>query len=644
MCGIAGVWYEQPRRHENLSNSMEKMLSAMTHRGPDDGGYSVGENVAIGNRRLSIFDLSAAGKQPFFSADGRVWLVLNGEIYNHLEIRKEIEEEFDFHSNTDTEVLLHAYEKWGLECLQRLNGMFAFAIWDDRQRSLILCRDRIGIKPLYYFYDGTSFCFASEIKALLAGGISPSVNMAVLKDYLVDGFYDHTQNTFFKGIRQVSQGHYLVVNASGKREESFWRIEDKLLNKKDVREDAEEEYWHVLKDSVRLRMRADVPYAVMLSGGLDSSVIAHLADENISGQPLSVCTFRHVDQRYDEGPWADLVAQGRGWNRYDIMLTENHVADLLPLALWHQDEPFGSVATFADLLLAEKARANGIYILLEGQGADETLGGYEYYYAYYLADLAEKNIEKARDLHLEYSLLRGVEKSAVERSFLDILVRGKKVTGGIGQDGTVSVMEDVLSPGLLDWEGTGWELAIGQNTRLDATLYRDIARTKVPRVLRFKDKASMMFGVELRVPFLDHRLVELSFQISPERKLAHGYTKYCLREHMVGILPQETCFHVKRQIQTPQKDWLRGALRPIVEEAIYSDSFAQRGIFDVPKVQRVYKDYLEHPSRFQNLFFIWQWLQLEWWFRVFFDKSVQIKTSNQWADVTNHLRCPPKRV
>lgn len=637
MCGIAGAWLASPGRYEELAECVDRMLTTMVHRGPDDGGYSVGERIAIGNRRLSIFDLSVAGRQPFFNADGNIWVVFNGEIYNHIELRKELEREFHFASNTDTEVLLHAYEKWGMECLSRFNGMFAIAIWDARQQSLILCRDRLGIKPLYYSFDGASLHFASEIKALFAAGIPIEVNRAVLRDYLIDGFYDHTENTFFKGIRQVRQGCYLVVDGSGLREVSFWCLEE-IVSGSVEKAGAEDEYWRVLEDAVRLRMRADVPYAVMLSGGLDSSAIAHLASRNTGGRPLNVCTFRHADPRYDEGPWADLVARDRNWHQHDIVLTENHVVDLFSRALWHQEEPFGSVATFPDMLLSEKARASGIFVLLEGQGSDETLAGYEYYYAYFLADLAEQDIAQARSLHTEYARLRGIEGGAVETSFLDMLKKGAKVTGGMGQDGTVSVMQDVLSQELLRTRGTGWTMDFLHGSRLDATLLRDITRTKVPRVLRFKDKASMMFGVELRVPFLDHRLVELSFRIPARRKLARGYTKQCLREHMAGRLPQDTCFHIKRHIQTPQKDWLRGALRPMVEEVINSESFAQRGIFDILKIRKVYKEFLESPTRHQNLFFIWQWLQLEWWFRIFIDKSVDCKVSHQWADRTNHHR------
>lgn len=641
MCGIAGVWRSTPGRQEELAECVDRMLSTLVHRGPDDGGYSGDERVAIGNRRLSIFDLSAAGRQPFFNADGTVWLVFNGEIYNHVELRKELEGDFRFRSNTDTEVLLHAYEKWGIDCLSRFIGMFAIAIWDVRQQSLILCRDRIGIKPLYYYYDNKIFHFASEIKALFAAGIPREVNREALRDYLVDGFYDHTEYTFFQGIRQVRQGCYLVINSSGVKEERYWHLSEKILNQPNADTHAEDDYWNLLEDAVRLRMRADVPYAVMLSGGLDSSVLAHFASQNTGGRPLNVCTFRHADPRYDEGPWADLVARDRGWRHHDIVLTENHVIDLLPRALWHQEEPFGSVATFADVLLSEKARANGIYVLLEGQGGDETLAGYEYYYAYYLADLAEKDIGQACCLHKEYARLRGIEGGKVEASFLDMLERGARITGGIGQDGTASVMQGVLSPELLRAKGIGWSLEQLRGSRLDATLLRDITRTKVPRVLRFKDKASMMFGVELRVPFLDHRLVELSFRIPAGRKLARGYTKYCLRENMTGILPQETCYHVKRHIQTPQKDWLRGALRPMVEEVVNSQAFAQREIFEISKIKEVFQEFLMDPTRYENLFFIWQWLQLEWWFRIFIDESVDCKVPLQWADPINHHRPHP---
>ncbi len=640
MCGIAGVWKKHASHRDVLCNCLGKMLDSIAHRGPDDGGMAVGEHIAIGNRRLSIFDLTEAGNQPFFSDDGQIWLVLNGEIYNHFELRKELENEFVFKSKTDTEVLLRAYEKWGMGCLDHLNGMFGFAIWDGHLQTLFLCRDRIGIKPLYYYYDGRELYFGSEVKALLAAGIKAEPEWSAWKDYLVDGFYDHTEKTFFRNCYQVKQGHYLLINKSGLKEKCYWKLYDQIQAQTGLIRDPEQEYLYTLEDAVALRMRADVPYAVMLSGGLDSSVIAILADSHLSSDSLNVSTFRHKDPRFDEGIWADLVSKNKNWLKNDIVLSEKHVEKMLIQALWHQDEPFGSVASFADMLIASKVRDKGIMVLLEGQGADETLGGYEYYYSYYLADLYEKNPGKARTLFEQYALLRGMDKQNLDLGFKQLLQNGSTVQGGISQDGTKNTMINLFSGGFARKNGTGWNLNKNLGNRFETVLYRDLTVTKVPRVLRFKDKASMMFGVELRVPFLDHRLLELSFQIPAVKKMNNGYTKNCLRTGMEKRVPKEVCYNVKRQFQTPQGEWLRGTLRPMVEDVIFSKSFRERGIFDVDQVHKIYQDCIEYPARYPNTFFVWQWLQLEWWFRIFIDHSVDVLPSQKGVNVMNTLRYP----
>jgi asparagine synthase (glutamine-hydrolysing) len=608
------------------------MLDAIRHRGPDDGGYAVDSHVCLGNRRLSILDLSPSGNQPLFSNDGQIWIVLNGEIFNYRELRKELEGTFHFRSYSDTEVLLRAYEQWGIACLNRLIGMFAFAVWDRRKGELFLCRDYVGIKPIYYNYDGQKLVFASEVKSLLAAGIEATADLNVVRDYLIAGFYDHTERTFFKGVLQVVPGHYIVVDSSGARDVCYWNPIERVHDNRMGANEAEDAYWSILQDSVQLCMRADVPYAVMLSGGLDSSVLAELAGERVGSTLLNVCTFRHNEPQYDEGVWADLVSKGRKWRSHSVILQEKDVESMLPQALWHQDEPFGGVATFADILLARMAREQGIYVLLEGQGADETLGGYEYYYAYYLADLAERDEKAARQLYSEYMLMRHSRDDHSTASFEYLIAKGRIIDAKLGQDGTHTTQIGAVAPELIRLEGVYFQAPTPFESRFENVLFRDLIHTKVPRVLRFKDKASMMHGVELRVPYLDHRLIELAFRIPPERKLVNGYTKVPLRKWMNGRLPDEITWHVKRQVQTPQREWLRGAIRPMVEELIHSESFRQRGIFDVAATQRLFRHYIEQPNIYTNSFFIWQWLQIEWWFRIFIDRT--------WSPPTTRVKCP----
>ncbi len=613
------MWCRRTRAPEAWAPPADAMLNALAHRGPDDGGFTAGPNGFLGNRRLSIFDLSTAGHQPFFSDDGRIWLVFNGEIYNHYEIRKELERAFSFRSHSDTEVLLRAYEQWGMACLEKFVGMFAFAIWDGRRQELILCRDRIGIKPLYYHDDGDTLSFASEIKALLAAGVRAAADLDSLRDYLVLGLYDHTDRTFFDGIRQVPQGCYLTLSSAGVRTTRYWDLADRVRNHPLPANEALEAYWATLEDSVQLRMRADVPYAVMLSGGLDSSTMAVLADRYVRSRPLNVMTFRHREARYDEGPWADLVAKGRHWLSRSVVVTEEHVVEHFDRLLWHQDEPFGGVAGFADSFLAEMARDEGTYVLLEGQGADETLGGYEYYYFHYIADLADSEPSTAEGLYRQYALRRGVLERDLAEQYAGFLAKARARAANLAQDGTAATQPHVVARDLIARGGTGFRENRISPLQFTNALYRDLTATKVPRVLRFKDKSSMAHGVELRVPFLDHRLVELSFSIPASQKIADGFTKACLRRRMAGLLPEETCFHVKRQVQTPQREWMRGALRPMVDETIRSKSFADRGWVDADAARRLYEEYNNEPDKYSNSFFIWQWLSLERWARMFLD-------------------------
>lgn len=641
MCGIAGGWFSAKQNEGRLDELANTMLNSIAHRGPDDGGYVIDDNVFIGNRRLKIFDLSDAGNQPFFSEDGQIWLVFNGEIYNHYELRAELDPEFAFHSHTDTEVLLRAYEKWGMNFLQKLNGMFAIAIWDKRKNQLILARDRVGIKPLFYHETNDSFLFASEIKALLMAGSTREPNLAIMKDYLVDGFYDHTDQTFFKDILQMKPGHYLVVSVNGIRQETYWNPAS-FVNQPVVKTgEIIEKYMAILNDAVRLRMRADVPYSVMLSGGLDSSMIASMASDHLVDHKLNVMTVRYDNPLYNEGPWADLVCEGKGWNEYNTVIDPSHVPELFGQALWHQDEPFGGVSIFGDMVLAEFAREHGIYVLLEGQGADETLGGYEYYNIYHLADLYEKDKKAAIEFYRCYAEKRDIPVSDPEKQLLDLINMILDPQEAITQDGTCPVRPDALSDDFAKHLGTNLQSTVTHNNRFRKISFDDLTATKLPRVIRFKDRSSMMHGVELRVPFLDHRLVELSFGISPEALLNSGYTKACFRKRMEDRLPLETCYHVKRQVQTPQREWLRTALKPIVDEVVHSESFSSRGLFDAKRVQDVYKEFINSPESYPNSFFVWQWLSIEEWYRMFIDDTNLTARIKKPAK-KNTRRYPPK--
>jgi len=330
------------------------------------------------------------------------------------------------------------------------------------------------------------------------------------------------------------------------------------------------------------------------------------------------------------------MRRGRGWKAHEIVVRERDVVDLFDRILWHQDEPFGGVAGVADALLAERARAEGIIVLLEGQGADETLAGYEYYYRYHLRDVRAADRAAAERLYEEFRALRpgtGLPESLDAWLGLDAAV-----PLNLGQDGSIVTREAAVHADIRARSGCGFAEPETGRSSLDDALHRDLVATKVPRVLRFKDKASMMHGVELRVPFLDHRVVEQSFAIPADRKIRGGYTKACLRDWMADRLPREISHHVKRQVQTPQREWLRGALRPWVEDVLRSDTFARRGFVDIEAARRLYADYIERPDAYPNSFFVWQWISLERWARLFLDRPQE--PARFPGAAPNHRRMP----
>ena len=638
MCGIAGII--APDANEA---TIATMLALMEHRGPDDEGWHLDDGVALGNRRLSIFDLSPAGHQPMSNHDGSLWIVHNGEIYNHIELRRELNH-YPFTSRTDSEVILAAYEAWGEECLERFNGMFAFAIWDSRSCRLFCARDRIGIKPFYYHMTGDRLLFASEIKALLGVGVPRRPNDRVIHDYLVDGYYDHTDETFCDGIYQLPAGHKLVYHDGRLVISPYWQLAERVQNLAGL-SDAEyaECYLALLRDAVRLRLRGDVPYGVYLSGGLDSSSIAVLADElKDSTAPLRTFTLCFEDQRYNEQPFAAEVLRGKDWQATFVLETEAHAGQLLERTVWHQEQPFAGVMTMGDLLLNKAARENGVLIVLEGQGADECLAGYEYFFGAYLRDLLNSGQETIALAEAQaYCDLRGLPANQA-KDVLQRLVALDRDKTGLAQDNTRPTNPSALNPDLLHSAGTDVGFAEPFARHLLNRTYRDLRHTKLPRILRFKDRASMAYGVELRVPFLDHRLVEYSFSMPADQKIRAGVQKALLRRVMQEQIPEINRDHVKRQVQTPQREWLSTTLRPVINDLIHSASFRQRPYFDVARVQAEFDRYCQDPDRYGNSFFIWQWFSLEKWFQMFIDDLIVQPTDLRvQAKAAKYLSPPP---
>jgi asparagine synthase (glutamine-hydrolysing) len=614
MCGISGiVGYEWER------SRLEAMVAIQRHRGPDDSGIYIdpSHKVGLGHNRLSILDLSRAGHQPMRNYDATKWLVFNGEIYNYRELRAEIGD-YPYQSQTDTEVILAAYERWGENCVERFIGMFAFALWDERNQSLFCARDRLGIKPFHYAWHGNCFIFASEIKAILAAGYPAKPNWPMWAAYLGQGVYDHSPETFFAGVRTLPPGHTLKIENGKESLHSYWDLPALAAEPLSLTDDdAGEQLLELLEESVRLRLRSDVPLGVNLSGGLDSGSLMVMVDSLLRDKgDVKAFTASFSDPRYDEQDFASQVPCQNVWSRQVQRLDHAKAWDIALEALWHQEAPYGGIATLAYHHLHQLAHDSDVTVLLEGQGVDEMLAGYNYFRPYYYLDLLEQG--RWQELRCELGACEGGggwELGAMRR-----------LRSGMGlnvyQDGTSHLQADCVLPDVRKLVCRHLQFPQPFKDHLTNALYRDLRFTKLPRVLRMNDRLSMAFSRELREPYLDHRLVEFLFRLPGRQKIRQGQSKFLLRHAVAGRLPDAVRVAAKRSVVTPQREWLRTVLRSQVEEIIYSRSFAERELFDVNEVQSIYKGFCAGNG--ENAFFVWQWMNTELWWRMFMDQRIAV--------------------
>ncbi len=566
MCGISGIF-----GHNLAHSDLTAMIASQRHRGPDaDGFYLASSGLAqLGHNRLSIIDLSPAGHQPMSNHDGTIRITFNGEIYNYLELRAELDG-YPYRSHSDTEVILAAYEKWGEACVERLFGMFAFLIWDERRQTMFAARDRFGVKPLYYHHrkDGTLYA-ASEIKALHAAGVPAHPDKATWATYLTYGLYDHTERTFWEGVVSLPPGHRMTWHGGKLRVERWYDLAVRAATNEDTRSllEAEEEYLSLMIDSVRLRFRSDVPVGINLSGGLDSSTllgVVHAAE----GADSSVRAFTFVcgDPNYDELPWVEQMLTRTNHPLTICRLNPEDVPALAESVQAAQDEPFGGLPTLAYARVFEEARKQGVFVLLDGQGMDEQWAGYDYY-------RPSANGASA-------FVIQGIKESPVRPECLNPDFR------------TLALSFEASQP---------------FTDRLRNLQYRDTRFTKIPRALRFNDRISMRSSTELREPFLDHRLLELALRQPPERKINEGRHKWMLRKIAREMLPTPLVEAPKRPLQTPQREWLRGPLHHWVEECL-EEAFTGFGKewLDEAGVREAWRRFQQGAN--DNSFFIWQWI------------------------------------
>ena len=613
-------------------------IDVVAHRGPDGNGWKVFDSVAgpvaLGHRRLSIIDPSEGGYQPMLSADGRHVIVFNGEIYNFLELRRELEAKGAvFRSQSDTEVLLAALAQWGTAALGRLVGMFAFVVWDAAAQSLFAARDPFGIKPLYLFATSHGIAFASEIKQFTGlTGFSARLNIARAYDFLSSGIMEHTDGTLFEGVRQLRGGEFVRLDLQR------WHLGEDLPIRRwyrildpgtlDIGErEAGERFRALLADSVRLHLRSDVPVGTCLSGGLDSSSIVCLMARELeaegNGAKVNSVSACYDEQSVDERPFMEAVVERtRSIPHWCFPRFEDAFA-LAERITWHQDEPYGSTSIFAQWCVFDAARRAGLKVMLDGQGADEQLAGYHGCFSYYFASLIKRHqFATLLCAMLQRHVWHGVSFAEQARTFLLPLLPAR-LARWLRRERQVLTQHDWLGGEALrpHLGRSPFETARESIGRPPIADIGDLCvvltqSSNLAMLLHWEDRNSMAHGIEARVPFLDHRLVEFSIAIGDRHKIVGGDTKRVLRGAMGDILPETVRKRRdKLGFTTPEEAWFRGPLRDMVLAGIEQTLARYPGLLNPAGVRAHAADMLE--GRRPVDFSLWRIISLGIWGRVF---------------------------
>jgi asparagine synthase (glutamine-hydrolysing) len=651
MCGITGVVnFEKDAQVDPAL--LRRMCNAMVHRGPDDEGIYTQGCVGLGIRRLSIIDLRS-GHQPISNEDGTVWIVFNGEIYNHAVLREQlIACGHHFRTASDTEVIVHLYEEHGRDCVQYLQGMFAFAIWDKRQRRLFIARDRLGIKPLYYRLSAESFVFGSEIKVLLAHPeVGAEFRRAVLPEYLAFGYLSGPE-TFYRGILKLMPGHWLEIDDQGQLKiQQYWDLdvakEERVLNESYYAN----AYRDLLENAVSSHLMSDVPVGVFLSGGLDSSAVAALMT-HIRRAPVETFSVGYLEQSYSELPHARLVAQHLNSVHHEVLVSQREFFDALPKLIWHEDEPIVWPSSVALYFVARLARER-VKVVLTGEGSDETLAGYGRY-AFTLKNAALDGIYRRM---VPGFLRRQVRHSIDDSHWIGASLRRKLGHSFLAKDGKscasfyfdnfLSAFGEQEQAGLLndevarEFEGGAsyrhvldyWESSSGET--LQRLLYTDI-KTYLVELLMKQDNMSMAASVESRVPFLDHRLVEFAMRIPERIQIAGLEGKKVLKTAMQDLLPHSVLYRKKLGFPTPWSGWLCGSQLETIQSFLLEPRSLERQLFKPESVQRLFGEHRarhrDHGDR------IWRLLNLELWHRVCLEGDPREPKSLESADVATEFK------
>lgn len=598
MCGLIAAW--DPLRQYN--KALNKAVKDLEHRGPDSQNTILidEQKIFLAHTRLKIIDVSDNANQPFFSPCGRWILIYNGEIYNFREIRKEIGDRWSWRTMSDTEVLLAAWTLWGKKCLSKLVGMFAFIINDTKNKTLIIVRDRFGIKPLYRLTQKNLIAFASEINPLLRLQKNIAPDNDIIRTYLETGLYDHSNKTFFNEISSIKTGSiteiYLYQNKE--KTEKWYKFTDNVqkidkITEKDIIEETE----RLTRQAVSSNLIADVPIGLNVSGGVDSSMLVSLALDKLGHADL----FTQDYTGYSELPWVKKISRGGTLNIEN--LTADRIKGFFNDTVKSQCEPFGGVFVCGYNALYKAAREKQIKVLLDGNGVDESFLGYEKYHQLYVKTASNSN---------EYD-----KRKEEFTNFWQCDVGQFNPMSSI--DGSSGLNPEAIDKNLLKNDLILPSIDNDLEDPVKSLAANDLLYNKIPRGLRFNDRVSMFHSCELRVPFLDHRLVEFAFSIPINLLLNSKGSKVVFRKALSKNVSNNIAFAKKRSIQSPQREWLAEGWRQFVSDIIESKSFANRGWVVPSKAKEMYSDYLNGERK--NSFFIWQWINLELWARNFIDRD-----------------------
>jgi asparagine synthase (glutamine-hydrolysing) len=631
MCGICGIFFSNRDWHVN-GNALAGMNQRIVHRGPDDEGFLIEENVGLAMRRLSIIDVKT-GHQPLANENQDVWIVYNGEIYNHSELRADLEARgHRYRTRSDTETIVHAYEEYGRDCVKHLRGMFAFVIWDRRKRVLFAARDRLGIKPFYYRWDGRAFLFGSEIKAILAyPGIDAEFNRDTLAEFLAFGYITGPE-TMFAGIRKLMPGHTLELAEGGEpRIERYWDLSVEVDREDRPRQYYVKTYREMLEAAISSHLMSDVPLGVFLSGGLDSSAVAALTSK-IRGDRIQTFAVGYGEEQFSELRFAREVAAHIGSEHHEVRLSREEFFQSLPQLIWHEDEPLVWPSSISLYFVARLSRER-VTVVLTGEGSDETLAGYTRY-AWTLLNARMDHAYRA----VTPDALRRLVRGTIHASPLGAGMRRKLEHTFLVRDGnswpsfyydnffsafSAAEQKNLVTPEALATAGdayagsmNAWQSSHGD--LLHQLLYADI-NSYLTELLMKQDQMSMAASIESRVPFLDHKLVEFTATIPAKYSIEGMAGKFILKQAVEDLLPRSIVYRKKMGFPTPWDYWLAGPQLDDVERFLLEPRSIERGLFRPESLQSLFAEHRAKSRDHGNR--IWRLLNLETWLRVMIDRE-----------------------